>query len=117
MIYNKYFILILSLSILYSAIFEHKDDRLMRVLGIIIGAGGTLISVGAILTGIFPNHKETIKRIMELPTWLLGIPMLILITAYAWRMRKDPEKKAAAYGWLVVMVLSVIGMIVVIFFM
>lgn len=116
MIYNKYLILILSLSILYSAIFKHKDDRLMRVLSITIGASGTLVSIGAILTGILPKQKEIIKRAMELPLYILVILIFILITAYAWRMRKDPEKKAAAYGWLVVMVLCVIGMIVIIFF-
>ena len=116
MIYNKYFMLILSLFILFSAIFKYKNDRLIRTLGITIGASATLVSIGAILTEILPNHKETIKRLMELPIYILVILMLILITTYAWKMRKDPEKKIAAYGWLVMIVLSVIGMIVVIFF-
>ena len=97
---GNYIILAISCFGIFIALFKIKNEIGFRLLVII-----------ACLTGIL----ATIAKIMSLPEDIIIYPLITLIIVFflistykVWKIRKVPEKKAAAYFYLIIMSSTVV---------
>jgi len=88
----NYFLLAAFILGILIMIFKIKGNFTFRLLGVVLCSNGMLICLARILS---------IKHIFNFPIGLLGIVSYIILTNMAWRIRKVPKKKFAAYFWLI----------------
>ena len=113
MIYSMSLVLIFAICLLYFYIFKYKGEQLMKLIGIVIGISGVLTAIALILENKYYFMKSRIRNLVGPPIFILLAIMFILITLYALKMRKNPERKLAAYFWLATVVFSIILVFVV----
>jgi hypothetical protein len=89
---GNYIILAISICTIFICLFKLKNESIFRLLGVVMGIEGILISVAQLMR---------IQYILNYPIVLFGIISFIIMTYGVWKIRKIPEKKALAYTYLI----------------
>ena len=88
----NYILLAVSIFGIFIMIFKIKGNFAFRLLGVVLCINGILICLAKILS---------IQHVLNYPIGILGVLSYAILTIMAWRVRKVPGKKFAAYYWLI----------------